>query len=350
MSERGARESFLDRCLGPAEAVLIVLGIAWAGVARAEMPQELVEMLGGAEVPPNARAEVEAGGAPVWILERDTGSQQITVGGVVKLSSAPQRIADDVFARDALLDADVLKASGAFSEPAVLGDVARYHVPESDLEVLADCEVHACKFKLGAPALEALGAIDWEKPDARREVDALLQRRMVEFVGAYQKEGRAALGRYLDKPDGLSVTQATGMLLDQMKAKVLVETVRTHLAGYPKSRLPGARDRLHWNVRDYGYRPVTSILHTVVFDPGAGEPARLIAAETLYSSHYFYARLQLLGLYTDAGDPKQTYALYADRLLFDGEVGSLQRRLLRSSVIGDLRKQLSKVGASYRSP
>jgi hypothetical protein len=346
MSERGARESFLDRCLEPA-AVLVALGIAWAGVARAEMSQELVEMVERAEGPPTARAEVEAGGAPVWVLERDTGSQQITVGGVVKLSSAPGRIAEDAFGRDALLDADALKASGAFSEPAVLGDVAGYHVPESDLEVLADCELHACKFKLGAPALEQLAAIDWSKPDARRDVDALVQRRMVEFVGAYQKEGRAALGRYVDKPDGLSVTEATGMLLDQMKAMLLVETVRTHFAGYPKSRLRGARDRLHWNVRDYGYRPVTSIVHTVVFEPGAGEPARLIAAETLYSSHYFYARLQLLGLYADAADPKQTYALYADRLRFDGEVGSLQRRLLRSSVVEDLRKQLTKLGASY---
>jgi hypothetical protein len=330
--------------------VVIVLGIACAGVARAEMPQELVEMLGTAEVPPNARSEAEAGGAPVWVLERDTGSQQITVGGVVKLAGAPERIADDLFRRDSLLDADTLKASGAFSEPAVPADVAGYHVPESDLEVLADCEVHACKFKLGAPALEALGAIDWDEPDARRDVDALVQRRMVELVGAYQKQGRAALGGYLDKPNSLTVTQATGMLLDQMKAKVLVETVRTHLAGYPGSRLPGARDRLHWNVRDYGYRPVSSLLHTVVFDPGTGNPARLIAAETLYSSHYFYARLQLLGLYPDTADPKQTYALYADRLLFDDKVGSVQRRLLRSSVVDDLRKQLSKLGASHRSP
>ena len=332
------------------QVVLIVFGIACAGVARAEMPQELVEMLGTAEVPPNARSEVEAGGAPVWVLERNTGSQQITVGGVVKLSSAPQRIADDFFHRDSLLDADILKASGAFSEPAVLGDVASYRVPESDLEVLADCEIHACKFKLGERGLKELEAIDWGAPDARSQVDALVRRRLVEFVASYQKEGLAALGRYLDKPKGLSVPEATGMLLDQMKAKLLLETVRAHLAGYPKTRLRGARDRLHWNVRDYGYRPITSILHTVAFDPGAGEPARLIAAETLYSSHYFYARLQLLGLYTDTGDPKRTYALYADRLLFDDQVGSLQRRLLRSSVVDDLRKQLSKVAASYRSP
>jgi hypothetical protein len=328
----------------------IVLVFACAGIARAEMPSALVEMLASAEVPPNARAEAEAGGAPVWVLERDTGSQQLTVGGVVELDGVPERIGDDVFGRDALLDADELKAAGVFSQPPGPDDVARYHLPESDLEVLADCEVHACKFKLGAPALEQLGAIDWNAPDARREVDAMVRRRMVELAGAYQNEGRAALGRYVDKPNALTVTQATGMLLDQMKAKVLVETVRTHLADYPKSRLRGARDRLHWNVRDYGYRPVTSIVHTVVVDPGAGEPRRLLAAETLYASHYFYARLQLLGLYADAADPKRSYAVYADRLLFDDQVGAVQRKMLRSSVVDDVRKQLQKLTTSVRTP
>jgi hypothetical protein len=328
----------------------ILLGIAGADIAQAEMPPELVEMLARPEVPASARTELEAGGAPVWVLERDTGAGQISVAGAVKISGSPQRVAEDFFRRDSLLEADLLKASGTFSEPAVLGDVAKYQVPESDLEVLADCEIHACKFKLGARALEELGAIDWDSPDARRNLDALLRRRLVEFVAAYQKEGRAALGRYLDKADARSVPEATGMLLDQMQAALLVETVRTHLRGYPKTQLPGARDRLHWNVRDYGYRPVTSILHTVAFDPGAGEPAGLIAAETLYSSHYFDARLQLLGLYGDTENSKQTYALYGDRLLFDDEVGSVQRRILRSGVVADVRKRLDQVGERHGSP
>jgi hypothetical protein len=304
------------------------------------MPPELVEMLGTAEVPPNARSEVEAGGAPVWVLERDTGSQQITVGGVVKLSSAPERIADDVFGRDALLDADALKGSGAFSEPAVLADVASPF--PSDLKCWATAR--------STPEVRRAwrGGAQPRLGQARRKATWMMVQRRMEFVAAYQKQGLGALGRYVDKPDAKSVPEATGMLLDQMKAKLMVETVRTHLAGYPKSKLRGARDRLYWNVRDHGYRPVTSIVHTVAFDPEAGEPAELIAAETLYSSHYFYARLQPLALYTDTANPKQTYALYGDRLLFDGEVGSVKRKLLRSSVVDDLRSSSSNC-ASYRA-
>jgi hypothetical protein len=82
----------------------------------------------------------------VWVFERDTSAQQITVAGVVKLAGTPQKIAEDLFRRNSLLEADILKFSGSFSDPAVLADVAKYSVPESDLEVLADCEIHACKF------------------------------------------------------------------------------------------------------------------------------------------------------------------------------------------------------------
>jgi hypothetical protein len=327
---------------------VILLGCTCASIARAEMPEGLVSMMGRAEVPSNAREEVEAGRPAVWVFERDTGAEQITVVGMLKLPASPQRIAEDFFQRDSLLEGDALQMAGAFSEPAVLADVAKYRVPESDLEVLADCEVHDCKFKLGAPALKEIEAIDWDAPGAREEVDALVRRRMVDLVVAYQTQGRAALGRYIDKPDSRSVLKATDVLLSQLKSPMLIDTVRSHFDDYPKGPVRGTRDRILWTVRDYGYRPVTSVVHTVLFDP-EGEPARLIAAQTLYSSHYFYARLQLLALYSDTADSEQSYWMYGDLLLFDGKVGLIQRRILRSGVVDDVRTRLSAVAKEYRS-
>ena len=326
---------------------LVVFAMASIDIARAEMPQDLVETLARTQAPADVRDTVEAGGAVVWVYERDTGAEQVSVAGLVKLSSSPQKAADDVFSRPSLIETDTVKASGDFREPPVLGDVAGYRVTDSDLEALADCEVHACKFKLGERALEKLESIDWDAPDARSRVDELVRQRMVELAAAYQKEGRAALGRYLDKPNARSVSEATGILLEQMHARGLLEKVRTHLGGYPKTRVPGARDRLHWSVRDYGYRPVTSIVHTVAFASETGEPARLVAAETLYSSHYFYARLQLMGLYTDTAS-SQTYAILGDRLLFDDEIGKIQRRVLLNAVLGDMQEELGKLRETYR--
>jgi hypothetical protein len=311
------------------------------------MPKELTDRLAKIEAPPTAVAEVEAREAPVWVLERDTGAEQITVLGIVALAKPPAQVSDDLFGRDSLLESDTVKASGAFSDPAVPADVARYRVPESDLEVLADCEIHACKFKLGEPALEDLEAIDWSAPDAQSRADALFRRRMLELVADYQKKGPAALGGYADKPGSKSVLDATNLILDKLTGPAL-ESVRSHYRNYPK-KIPGARDRLHWSVSDYGYRPVTSIVHTLSFDPGASEPARVLAAETLYSSHYSYARLQLFLLYADAKNPKRTYALYGDRMLFDEAVGSMKRKLLRSGIVTDVQKRLAELAGRYRS-
>jgi hypothetical protein len=331
----------------PLRSLTIALGIACAAVAHAEMPKQLTDRLAKLEAPPTAVAEVEAGQAPVWVLERDTGAEQITVLGVAALAKPPAQVSDDLFGRDSLLESDTVKASGTFSDPAVPADVARYRVPESDLEVLADCELHACKFKLGEPALKDLAAIDWSAPDAQSRADALFRRRMLELVTEYQKQGPAALGVYADKPNAKSVLAATNLILDKLSGPAL-ETVRAHFRDYPK-QVPGARDRLHWSVRDYGYRPVTSVVHTLSFDPGASEPARVLASETLYSSHYFYARLQLFLLYADAKNPNRTYALYGDRMLFDEAVGSMKRKMLRGGVVADVQKRLGELAGRYRS-
>src|SRR5262249_37709144 len=101
------------------QTIQIVLALACVTSARADMPPALVEMLATAGVPATARSELQAGGTPVWVQERDTSSVQITVAGVAKLSAPARRIADDFFRRDSLLEADILKASGTFSEPAV---------------------------------------------------------------------------------------------------------------------------------------------------------------------------------------------------------------------------------------
>jgi hypothetical protein len=342
--------TFMPRRAIVPSLVLIALALADAGVARAEMPKALVETLQRSDMPSKARSELDAGRLAVWVFEQDTGEEQLSVVGVVKLARSPGQIAEEAFKRPSMLEGEVVKASGNFGDPASLGDLASYHVPDVDLEALADCQVHACGFKLGARALKDLEAIDWEKADARDRVDALVRARMVDLVTAYRKEGRPGLGQYVDKADSRSVADMTGKLLEQMRVPGLAQRVRTYFTEYPKSRIPGARDRLSWNVRDYGYRPVTSIVHTAEFDSAESGLARLIAAETLYSSHYFYARLQLLGLYAATGDPNQTYAVYGDRLLFDSAMSWVHRKMLQTAVVSSLRDRLAAIRDASRAP
>ena len=116
-----------------------------------------------------------------------------------------------------------------------------------------------------------------------------------------------------------------------------------HLA----AELAGAHDTFVWTVRDYGYRPVTGVLHVASYEPTEGLAMGVIVSKNLYSSHYFHARLQLLGLYPDAQDPQQTYIGYVDRLLFDDDVGSLKRHMVESGVLKDVRQRLGLLSKQY---
>ena len=267
----------------------------------------------------------------------------------MKLPVSPKQITRDLFVRDALLGSDALRAAGEFSEPAVAGDLALFSVPDSDIVALSECTPDDCRLRLGEKQLAALRAIDWEASDAQQQVDALVRREILELVQAYQADGRAALARHVGRPDAGSVPDVTGVPLTGMSSRKLVDSVRAFLREYPGQKGPETRSRLHWNVRPYGYRPVTSIVHTVAVEPGRGQPAVLIAAETLYASHYFDARLQLLGLYTDTENPDQTWAVYGERLLFGDELGTIQRRLLRRAVLANIEERLGRVVEEYRS-
>ncbi len=116
------------------------------------------------------------------------------------------------------------------------------------------------------------------------------------------------------------------------------KALRVHLRDYPRSAADGAEDLIIWNIRDYGYPPVTGVVHAVIYEPPGSVP--MVALKNLYSSHYFHARLQLIVLLADPDDPEQTYLGYTDRLLFEDDVGSIKRRILEAGVLRDVARRL----------
>jgi len=93
-----------------------------------------------------------------------------------------------------------------------------------------------------------------------------------------------------------------------------------------------------WTVRDYGYRPVTGVIHAVIYEPPGS--LAVVALKNLYSSHYFHARLQLIVLLADPEDPEQTYLGYSDRALFDDDIGSIKRRMLEAGILRDVGRRI----------
>jgi hypothetical protein len=317
-------------------ALLCLLHASNAGAA---MPSDLADAARNVGLSSDEIADVEQEPA-VWVVEQESAARRVTVAGLVKLSVPPGVILRDLRRRNGMLRSEALRDAGRFSVPPQPADVAEYRLPESDLEALSACEVGDCKFKLRAVGVEAFGEIDWSAPDARERADALAREGMLEFVRRYQQSGREALkAPYVDKERPLSPGEGIDALLSHMQtATEAGKALRVHLRDYPRGALDGAEDLILWTVRDYGYRPVTGMVHAVIYEQPGSFP--VVALKNLYSSHYFHARLQLIVLLADPEDPEQTYLGYSDRLLFDDDVGSIKRRMIEAGVLQDVGRRL----------
>jgi hypothetical protein len=310
-----------------------------ASNAGAAMPSELADAARKLGVSSDEIADVEQEPV-VWVAAQESGARRVTVAGLAKLSAPPSAILKDLRRRNGLLRSEAIRQAGRFSAPPVPADLADYRLPESDLEALSECEVGDCKFKLRAVGVEAFGKIDWSAPDARERADALARERLLDFVRSYQENGREALkARFADKKEPLSPGKGVDALAGYLQAVTeVMQTLRAHMRDYPRSAVEGAEDVIVWTVRDYGYRPVTGVIHAVIYEPPGSFP--VVALKNLYSSHYFHGRLQLIVLLVDPEDPEQTYVGYTDRLLFDDDVGGIKRRMLEAGVLKDVARRL----------
>jgi hypothetical protein len=307
--------------------------------AGADMPSELAEGARNLGFRSDEIAGVDREPA-VWIVERESSARSLTVAALAKLSASPDAILNDLRSQNGLLRSKAIQQVGRFSAPPLKADVAEYRLPAGDLEALSECEVGDCKFRLRAIGIEKFGEIDWAAPDARERADELARERLLDFVRSYQESGPEALkAPFADKEEKLSPGQGFDTLLGEIQwALEVSKALRVHLRDYPRSTLDGADDLILWNIRDYGYPPVTGVVHAVIYDPPGNIP--VVALKNLYSSHYFHARLQLIFLFADPDDPKQAYLGYTDRMLFEEEVGSIKRRILEAGVVKDVAARL----------
>jgi hypothetical protein len=167
--------------------------------------------------------------------------------------------------------------------------------------------------------------VRWEAPDTAKEVDALVQRMLVELVAAYLTGGNEALSAIDDRSVPTRFAEEFRRLLDNSSFVVQHPSLRDYLLGFPNAQLSNANSILHWSNAKFGLKPVVSVTHLTTVDLGAGESGpTLLMSKQLYATHYFDASLGLT-LLIDAGGRSTggaTYLLYLGRT----RTGSLQSR------------------------
>jgi hypothetical protein len=126
----------------------------------------------------------------------------------------------------------------------------------------------------------------------------------------------------------------------------LLPDLPRYLDEFPGFPLVGAENIEYWTIEEFGYRPVTTITHATIYDRPAGLSTRAIIAQNqIYASHYFAARFTLMALSEASDDPngRSLYLVYVDRSLFDDDLGTINRGLLRRGLTKSLRSKLASL-------
>ncbi len=281
-------------------------------------------------------------------LSTEDRRREAAFAGIIRISSAREGLADalEAFERTGVGG----EASfGRFSDPARPDDLAALSFPEGDLEVLPDCEVARCKFKLSAESIRTLRGIDWSDPAAGDEFTRMFRREALEYVDAYRAEGADALLHYGDKPEPEKVAEVLGKLIRQFKSLSLhAPDFARYLVEYPDSPPEGVEDSFTWSIVDFGYRPTFTVDQLIIDRSPSPEGIReLVASKTIYANHYLAGRIQV-GAIVDGeaalGVPG-SFLLLEDRIRFDDELGGIKRGLMSRGLSSDLRKRLVRMRA-----
>lgn len=312
-------------------------------------PDDLTAFLGNELGFQAGELERLTGGDPIArVLENRSEDRQITLAGAIRLGTSRQDFRRHFTNVSDLVQGSTTPEAGEFGSPPKLGDLYGLTLPMEDLESLERCRVGDCELKLAASAIERFQRkVNWSGRRADAEARTQFLEMLVEDARGYLKDGPAALPKYADKPEPLSVAAGLDTLLRQMPyLGRFAPEFAGHLAAFPRSRLRGADDELYWAKESFGLKPVITLNHASVYAPPSDPRRLLIATAQIYATHYFQSGLRLLVLVEDAAPEKEGPAatlLYVESWRFDGPLSGFQRRLLTVRLEQDLRQRLQGI-------
>jgi hypothetical protein len=227
------------------------------------------------------------------------------------------------------------------SDPPRLEDFAQMDVPDADVADLKQCRVGSCELKLSEPALlRVRKEIDWSKPTAHADVEALAKRLAFEYVTGYLAGGNARLAAYRDSSRPTFVGEEFTSMVERLPAMTeYLPEMKKYLLEFPKATLPNAHSFLYWQEAKFGLKPTIRINHLVISE----QPTHVVvASKMLYASHYFWTALELRVLVPDPARGKGFWFASVNRSRSDGLSGFVGA-LIRGKVRGEAEKGMLAV-------
>jgi len=291
-------------------------------------------------------ASLGKGQAVAKNLESRKGDE-VFLFGVVYVNSTPESYVKIAYDFDRLRKLPNYLALEKFSDPPQLSDLKGFALDSQDLKDLKDCKPEHCNLQIpGSTIADIQQTINWSDPDAEQQVNQLAQKKALEQLLAYQKEGNPALGVFNDKHDPTQAPEQFKYMLSYAKAlpKALPDYY-SYLLDYPNGKPANVENMFYWEKVKFGLKPTLRVVQVITLQgSNSHEPAYAIAEKQIYSSHYFETALDLTYCIR-SDDPKQPgfyliMVMGSEQAGLTGLKGSVVRKAAVGRSVSNLQKSL----------
>ena len=250
------------------------------------------------------------------------------------------------------------QAIGEIREDATIAELSALAFDPDDVKALKDCREGACDVQLPASGIQRFrDGVDWSRPDAATQANALARPAVLELVQAYRRGGNAALGEYRDRQRPARIADQFQTMLGRASAlpDVLPE-LRRYLLEYPNVALAGADSFFYWEKVSFGLKPTIRVNHAVIYRGTAqGRDVGVVAIKQLYATHYFHIALDMSVCVDDGGTaaPHGFYLLTlkgSEQEGLTGVKGSILRKVVVDKTQSSLESADGAGGVDCRTP
>ncbi|MGE5813931.1 MAG: hypothetical protein ACM36C_05555 [Acidobacteriota bacterium] len=329
--------------IAPAAVLVLAMPEVLAGRAQPPLPPALESFLAEeTQTSPADREALLAGSPLVKLLDADP-VKEVAVFGAIWVNASAAAYVQQVRNIEEFERGGAFRVTKRISEPPSAEDFAALSISDDDFANLKDCKLGDCALKLGADALQTLRTeVDWRKPTARADANAVFRRLALQYVNGYREGGNARLAVYRDKDRPTFVANEFRSMIERLpRLGTELPDLTRYLLEYPKARLANSTDFLYWQETQFGLKPTVRISHLVIQDRPDGT---VLASKMLYSSHYFWTALELRVLLRDPARGPGFWLVTVNRSRSDGLsgfTGHVIRGRVRSEVESGARTALT---------
>jgi len=277
---------------------------------------------------------------------------EVFLFGVVYVNANPESYVKVAYDFDRLRKMPNYLALEKFSSPPQLSDLKGFELDSEDIKDLKDCKPEHCNLQIPASTIaDVHQTINWSDPDAEQQVNRLAQKKALEHLLAYQKEGNQALGVFNDKHDPTQVPEQLKYMLSY--SKVLPKALPAYynyLLDYPHGKPANVEDMFYWEKVKFGLKPTLRMVQVVTMQgDNPHQPAYTIAEKQIYSSHYFETALDITYC-IPSDDPKQP-GFYLIMIMGSEQAGltGFKGSIVRSHAVGRGASNLQKSLATIKN-